>query len=125
MNSCTPGLLGHAEVALPSICGGSNKVHTQWADLGSCLQTGGFFVLQSCLLARFCCVLSQEGQGGSQWSKSAVGAQYKSRSHVFVDDFKDQDGGLVAGFILRMGESRFHSPLIIVIQTKGKISSCP
>lgn len=125
MNSCTLGLLGCAEVALPSVCGGSNKVHTQRRDLGSCLLTGGYFVLQSCLLARFCCVLSQEGQGGSLWSKSAVAGRYESINHVFMDDFKDQDGGLLAGFVLRVGGSGFHSPLVLLSGQKARLAVVP
>lgn len=41
-----------------------------------------------------------------------MAVQRKNVNRVFVDDFKDQDGGLLAGFVLRARSSRFHSPLI-------------
>lgn len=67
-------------------------------------------------------MLSQEG---SLWSKSAVAAQYESINHVFMDDFKDQDGGLLAGFVLSVGGSRFHSPLILLPRQKAVLAVVP
>lgn len=87
---------------------GAIKFTLSGQNWGAASKLGGALCCRAACWPGFGPVLSQEGQRGSLWSKSAVATQYKRINHVFMDDFKDQDGRLLAGFVLRLGESRFH-----------------
>lgn len=51
--------------------------------------------------------------------------QYKNVNCVHVDDFEDQDEGVMAGCVSRAGRSKFHLPLwaFVIIQIKRSVAS--
>lgn len=46
-------------------------------------------------------------------------------SRVFVDDFNDPDGEPLAGFVLWVRGSRFHSPLVLLSREKARFAVFP